>query len=79
MELDAQVLTLEVRASNLPAQALYEKYGFAKVGVRRRYYADDGEDAVVMTTERITSGSYQSMFQQLKQAYTQRWRTNHLS
>ncbi len=78
-ELNAQVITLEVRASNLAAQALYEKYGFAKVGVRRRYYSDDAEDAVVMTTERITSGSYQARFQQLKRSYTQRWRINHLS
>ena len=78
-ELNTRAITLEVRQSNRAAQALYEKYGFTKAGVRRRYYSDDGEDAVVMTTETITSGSYQARFQQLKQAYTQRWRTNHLS
>ena len=40
--------TLEVRASNEPAQRLYEKFGFRTVGVRRNYYEDGGEDALIM-------------------------------
>jgi ribosomal-protein-alanine N-acetyltransferase len=44
---DAQV-TLEVRRSNQGAVALYERFGFRSAGVRRRYYADNGEDAVIM-------------------------------
>jgi [ribosomal protein S18]-alanine N-acetyltransferase len=40
--------TLEVRVSNAPAIALYESYGFRNVGTRRRYYADTGEDAIIM-------------------------------
>jgi ribosomal-protein-alanine N-acetyltransferase len=40
--------TLEVRVSNAPAIALYESYGFRSVGTRRRYYADTGEDAIIM-------------------------------
>ena len=40
--------TLEVRVSNAGAIALYERYGFRSVGVRPRYYADNGEDALVM-------------------------------
>jgi ribosomal-protein-alanine N-acetyltransferase len=40
--------TLEVRVSNAPAIALYESYGFRGVGTRRRYYADTGEDAIIM-------------------------------
>jgi ribosomal-protein-alanine N-acetyltransferase len=44
---DAQI-TLEVRRSNTGALALYEKFGFRSAGVRRRYYADNGEDAVIM-------------------------------
>ena len=44
---DAQV-TLEVRKSNHGALALYERFGFRAAGVRRRYYADNGEDAVIM-------------------------------
>jgi [ribosomal protein S18]-alanine N-acetyltransferase len=41
-------VTLEVRRSNEAALALYEKYGFKAAGVRRRYYADNGEDALIM-------------------------------
>ena len=44
---DAQV-TLEVRKSNTGAIVLYEQLGFRAAGVRRRYYADNGEDAVIM-------------------------------
>ena len=46
----AREMTLEVRLSNLPARRLYEKFGFRPVGVRPRYYSDDGEDALIMTT-----------------------------
>ena len=72
-EKDEELVTLEVRASNTAAQALYEKYGFRKVGVRRRYYTDDGEDAWNMTTGHITSAPYQANFQLLKQQYLERW------
>jgi ribosomal-protein-alanine N-acetyltransferase len=41
-------LTLEVRASNTAAQAMYRRFGFAPVGVRKNYYAEVGEDALVM-------------------------------
>jgi ribosomal-protein-alanine N-acetyltransferase len=44
---EAQV-TLEVRRSNTGAIALYERFGFRSAGVRRRYYQDNGEDAVIM-------------------------------
>lgn len=47
--------TLEVRLSNLPARRLYEKFGFRPVGIRPRYYSDDNEDALIMTTERLDS------------------------
>ena len=40
--------TLEVRVSNSGAIALYERYGFRRVGTRPRYYADNGEDAIIM-------------------------------
>ena len=42
-------LTLEVRAGNMPAVALYEKHGFEKVGLRRNYYERPKEDALIMT------------------------------
>ncbi len=47
----AREATLEVRLSNLPARRLYEKYGFRPVGIRPRYYSDNQEDALIMTTE----------------------------
>ncbi|HET6546853.1 MAG TPA: ribosomal protein S18-alanine N-acetyltransferase [Solirubrobacter sp.] len=47
VEPDAQ-LTLEVRRSNGGAIVLYERFGFRSAGVRRRYYQDNGEDAIVM-------------------------------
>jgi ribosomal-protein-alanine N-acetyltransferase len=40
--------TLEARASNTGAIALYERYGFRAVGTRPRYYSDNGEDAIIM-------------------------------
>ncbi len=44
-----RALVLEVRKSNRAAINLYEKHGFQQVGVRKDYYADNGEDAMVMT------------------------------
>ncbi len=41
-------LTLEVRRTNTAALRLYERFGFRTAGVRRRYYQDNGEDALVM-------------------------------
>lgn len=48
-ELGLTLLTLEVRKSNLAAQGLYKKYGFKVLGERKRYYSDNGEDALIMT------------------------------
>ncbi|MBM7650519.1 ribosomal-protein-alanine N-acetyltransferase [Bacillus ectoiniformans] len=42
------IMTLEVRVSNRPAQGLYEKLGFAPGGIRKNYYSDNQEDALVM-------------------------------
>jgi ribosomal-protein-alanine N-acetyltransferase len=44
----AAMATLEVRRSNEPARALYRTLGYQEVGVRPRYYAEDGEDAILM-------------------------------
>jgi ribosomal-protein-alanine N-acetyltransferase len=44
-------ITLEVRKSNVAAQALYESVGFTVSGIRKGYYSDDGEDALLMTLE----------------------------
>lgn len=47
-EKDIRNMTLEVRESNKIAQNLYRKYGFIDCGIRRGYYSDDNEDAVIM-------------------------------
>lgn len=44
-------LTLEVRKSNTPAIILYRKFGFEECGVRKGYYADTGEDALIMWSD----------------------------
>jgi ribosomal-protein-alanine N-acetyltransferase len=53
-EMRATRLTLEVRAGNAGAQALYRGFGFEVVGRRPHYYSDDGEDALVMSTPPLT-------------------------
>ena len=50
IELGSARMTLEVRVSNEPAQALYRSFGFVVSGRRVAYYSDDGEDALIMTT-----------------------------
>jgi ribosomal-protein-alanine N-acetyltransferase len=72
LQMRAQVVTLEVRASNRSAQALYAKYGFKNVGIRRRYYTDNSEDAVIMTTDKITSPAYQVKLRELEAKYLER-------
>ena len=47
-EAGANIFTLEVRASNESAIALYESFNFKSVGLRKKYYEDNGEDAVIM-------------------------------
>ncbi len=56
----AREATLEVRLSNLPARRLYEKFGFRPVGIRPRYYSDNQEDALIMTTEALDSPAMQA-------------------
>lgn len=50
-EQGSRCLTLEVRASNLPAQKLYEKMGFTLIGKRPRYYHNPKEDALILRKE----------------------------
>ena len=47
--LDLSFVTLEVRAGNAPAIALYDRFGFVPVGRRKNYYSAPKEDAVLMT------------------------------
>lgn len=56
--LGAERITLEVRASNRSAQALYGRFGFAPAGVRKAYYVDNREDAVIMWAIDVTGEAY---------------------
>jgi ribosomal-protein-alanine N-acetyltransferase len=67
LEFEASFMTLEVRASNLAAQSLYQKYGFTQMGVRRGYYLDNREDAIIMTTESISSKAFQRQISELRE------------
>jgi ribosomal-protein-alanine N-acetyltransferase len=49
IEEGAQSSFLEVRASNMGAQEMYRKFGYEESGIRRRYYRDNDEDAILMT------------------------------
>jgi len=73
IELKASIATLEVRVSNLTAQSLYQKYGFAQVGLRRNYYTDNREDALLMSTESIASVPFQAHLQQMKRDHAQKY------
>jgi ribosomal-protein-alanine N-acetyltransferase len=65
-DLGATVVTLEVRLSNASARRLYQLFGFRPVGVRPRYYSDDGEDALIMTTDRLDSPEMQRLRSRLR-------------
>lgn len=56
IEHGAKSMTLEVRASNEPAQRLYRRFGMAPVGVRKRYYQD--EDAMIMWVHDIDGSEF---------------------
>jgi ribosomal-protein-alanine N-acetyltransferase len=68
-DLGARVATLEVRLSNQPARALYHRFGFRPVGVRPRYYSDNGEDALIMTTDELGSANMRTRLAELAQRY----------
>ena len=73
MERGSTVLTLEARVSNFIAQRLYEKYGFKEVGIRKNYYSDNREDAVIMTTSPIHTIEYRDKFRELQEIFMERW------
>jgi ribosomal-protein-alanine N-acetyltransferase len=68
-DLGARVVTLEVRLTNASARRLYQQFGFRPVGVRPRYYSDDGEDALIMTTERLDTPDMQRLRSHLGARY----------
>ena len=56
-------LTLEVRVSNIAAINLYTKYNFKQLGIRKNYYQDNNEDALILWTDDISKPTYNSFIQ----------------
>lgn len=56
----ARHLTLEVRVSNVGAQAMYRQFGFHPAGIRKNYYVETNEDAIVMWADDIDGDAYQA-------------------
>lgn len=79
IELGACLITLEVRASNTEAQKLYAKYGFVRVGLRRGYYTDNRENAVLMTIEDVKSAEVREKLEHLKRAHAEETGTSLLT
>jgi [ribosomal protein S18]-alanine N-acetyltransferase len=70
--LGARVITLEVRETNYAAQALYKKYQFTEMGRRPRYYQDNDEDALIMTTPDLKYPAYSSFLLEQRNALYQK-------
>lgn len=64
-----RIATLEVRLSNAPAKRLYEEFGFRPVGLRPRYYSDNNEDALIMTTQPLDSPEMAARLERLALKY----------
>ncbi|MFC1463304.1 MAG: ribosomal protein S18-alanine N-acetyltransferase [Candidatus Brachytrichaceae bacterium NZ_4S206] len=62
----AEIVTLEVRVSNVAAQHLYRKYGFEEVGRRKAYYQDNREDALLMTIVHFNTPEYRAQLDALE-------------
>ncbi|MDD5190457.1 MAG: ribosomal protein S18-alanine N-acetyltransferase [Dehalococcoidales bacterium] len=73
----ARVVTLEARISNLSAQNLYTKFGFHKEGIRKGYYLDNHEDAVIMTTDFIQDTAFHENLERLKKTHDEKWGQPH--
>jgi ribosomal-protein-alanine N-acetyltransferase len=64
----AENLTLEVRSTNEPAIALYRAFGLAPAGIRKNYYADLGEDALIMWAHDIGSDEHRARLDRIEAA-----------
>lgn len=64
-------ITLEVRVTNERAIHLYEKFGFKSLGVRKKYYQDNNEDALIMWSENIFDKKYKDLYSELEKLVEQ--------
>jgi len=65
-EAELPTIALEVRVSNERARRLYEWFGFNRAGTLRRYYSDNGEDALVMLTPRLDDDAFEAHVRDLR-------------
>lgn len=65
IDMGARAVSLEVRVSNWGAQRLYGRFGFRPVGVRKNYYQETGEDALVMWVDDVLSADYERRLEQI--------------
>ncbi|MBI3967776.1 MAG: ribosomal protein S18-alanine N-acetyltransferase [Chloroflexi bacterium] len=72
VDIGARWLTLEVRVTNYGAQNLYRKFGFTDQGIRKRYYSDNGEDALIMWSEALDSPQGRERFTSLRRELLER-------
>jgi ribosomal-protein-alanine N-acetyltransferase len=63
--LGAQAVSLEVRVTNWGAQRMYARFGFRPVGIRKGYYQETNEDAVVMWTDDIRTPEYERLLERI--------------
>src|SRR5439155_17182462 len=67
IRMGARAVSLEVRMSNTGAQDLYRRFGFRPVGVRKGYYQETGEDALVMWAEEVRTPEYRATLERIAQ------------
>ncbi|MEX0834350.1 MAG: ribosomal protein S18-alanine N-acetyltransferase [Actinomycetota bacterium] len=65
VNMEANAVSLEVRVSNWGAQRLYERFGFRPVGVRKNYYQEIGEDALIMWVDDVQTPEYRARLEQI--------------
>ncbi|MCP3935253.1 MAG: ribosomal protein S18-alanine N-acetyltransferase [Actinomycetia bacterium] len=73
-----EALTLEVRVSNIDAQRMYGRFGFERAGVRKGYYTDNREDAVVMWANDIGGSAFRSRMRDIEASFDHHteWRSS---
>ena len=74
VDLGARAVSLEVRVSNWGAQRLYGRFGFRPVGVRKNYYQETNEDALIMWVDDVHLAEYQDLLERLMAQASPGWR-----
>ena len=73
VDMGARAVSLEVRVSNWGAQRLYGRFGFRPVGVRKNYYQETNEDALIMWVDDVHSADYQDLLERLARQASASW------